>query len=237
MHSHDRTLIAKLGFADPDKREPLHELACQFLTQPETAIRFAIVSERPCQEINQTIQAEFQHFCSLTGNYRLGRQARYSFARFRILDALLETPISKGDRQYRTTIGFIDVSLKFCSTYTLSDFAVFSGFECSCCKKKFADWPEKGPHPENEFTSKSWNVNIEVKIARIPVSDAIRQIALYREYVPNVGWGLATPWPISQHEKKALDDLNIGHILLGEGFERFCQKAKELPNAKSDFVL
>ena len=30
-HAHDRTLLASLGFADPDKKDPLHDLACQYL--------------------------------------------------------------------------------------------------------------------------------------------------------------------------------------------------------------
>ena len=25
MHAHDRTMLARLGFADPDRREPLHD--------------------------------------------------------------------------------------------------------------------------------------------------------------------------------------------------------------------
>lgn len=35
MHSHDRTLIASLGFADPDKKNPRHTLACQYLCRPD----------------------------------------------------------------------------------------------------------------------------------------------------------------------------------------------------------
>ncbi len=35
MHSHNRTLIAKLGFADSDKKSPRHDLACQYVIEPE----------------------------------------------------------------------------------------------------------------------------------------------------------------------------------------------------------
>ena len=34
MHSFDRPMLAKFGFADLDKRNPLHDLACQYLIQP-----------------------------------------------------------------------------------------------------------------------------------------------------------------------------------------------------------
>ncbi len=37
MHSHDRTLLARLGFSDPDKKEPLHDLACAYLAEDTQA--------------------------------------------------------------------------------------------------------------------------------------------------------------------------------------------------------
>jgi hypothetical protein len=39
MRSSDRSLITSLGFADPDKRERLHDLACQFLGEGSVAPR------------------------------------------------------------------------------------------------------------------------------------------------------------------------------------------------------
>lgn len=39
MHSSDRTLLASLGFADPDKKDRRHTLACQYLAQPEVMAR------------------------------------------------------------------------------------------------------------------------------------------------------------------------------------------------------
>lgn len=38
-HTSDRTLLASLGFADPDKGDRRHTLACQYLCQPATAAR------------------------------------------------------------------------------------------------------------------------------------------------------------------------------------------------------
>ncbi len=41
MHSHDRTLIARLGFEDPDKKDPRHDLACQFLATEQNGSKLA----------------------------------------------------------------------------------------------------------------------------------------------------------------------------------------------------
>ena len=37
MHAHNQTMLSKLGFADPDKRLPLHDLACQYLGEAGNA--------------------------------------------------------------------------------------------------------------------------------------------------------------------------------------------------------
>jgi len=37
MHSHKRTLLASLGFNDPDKKDSRHNLGCQYLAQTRAA--------------------------------------------------------------------------------------------------------------------------------------------------------------------------------------------------------
>lgn len=39
MHAHERTLLGKMGFKDPDKKDRRHDLACQYLAQPDVATR------------------------------------------------------------------------------------------------------------------------------------------------------------------------------------------------------
>lgn len=41
MHANERTLIANLGFSDPDKKNPLHDLACQYLAMDENRLKIA----------------------------------------------------------------------------------------------------------------------------------------------------------------------------------------------------
>lgn len=81
-HSHDRTLLASLGFADPDKREPLHDLACEYLAEP-------IQSERLTRLASPRAAA--------AGEVRT--------------KSVLEAVISKGEGQYKTTIGFLDLRI------------------------------------------------------------------------------------------------------------------------------
>jgi hypothetical protein len=81
-HSHDRTLIASLGFADPDKHDQMHDLACEFLAEPTQAERIVRFVE---PQVDDRLSTE----------------------------ASVEVAISKGEGQYRTTIGFIDVQIEW----------------------------------------------------------------------------------------------------------------------------
>jgi len=85
MHSHDRTLAARLGFSDPDKKIARHDLACEYLLDA-APIAFGSKADK-CR-------------------------------------ARLEVPISKGHGQYKTTIGFLDVSGVFASANEASLFAI-----------------------------------------------------------------------------------------------------------------
>jgi hypothetical protein len=38
-HSHDQTLISRLGFSDPDKKLPRHDMACRYVARPEVLQR------------------------------------------------------------------------------------------------------------------------------------------------------------------------------------------------------
>lgn len=78
-HSYDRTLLATLGFADPDRRTSDHDLACEYLrTSPGVMERLVRTCVPP----------------DVKGLKWESRR---------------EVPISKGEGKYKTTVGFIDV--------------------------------------------------------------------------------------------------------------------------------
>jgi len=101
MHSHDRTMLARLGFADPDKKNPIHDLACQYVALPENAT--ALVAHTVLVRQVPVARTYTDH-CKLKGTVTMTPE----FSR-----AELEVPISKGEGQYKTTIGFLDVALRF----------------------------------------------------------------------------------------------------------------------------
>jgi hypothetical protein len=254
MHSHDRTMIAKLGFADPDKREPLHELACQFLTQPDIAAAISkTYSPRDSQE-ESSQKMEVKHLCP---KYVIGfrpadywvdvrRRVVYEYAGSRLTEALTEVAINKGSDQYKTTIGFVDVRLTFERDY-LFDRASEPTGTCRYCDEDASTllsatgWPT---NPRERYSHGGiWHLCAEVKIQRTPISDCIRQIGLYRSYggsrfsSEECIWMIVTPWPLTAHEMKCLTDQGIRHLRLGEKFETFCSKAKELPAGESALTL
>jgi|SRR5271166_246763 len=86
MHAHDRTLLASLAFADPDKKDRLHDAACRYLTEePQASEIVRLVETKPDCPVD-----------SVT-----------------IYNRSIEQPISKGQGQYRTTIGFLDGVIEY----------------------------------------------------------------------------------------------------------------------------
>ena len=86
-HSHDKTMLAKFGFSDPDLRLPRHDMACRFVSIYHAGVRDAAmgVTRNP--------------------GWRIGKYT----------NVWVEYPTEKGAGQNKTTIGFADVfaSLSF----------------------------------------------------------------------------------------------------------------------------
>lgn len=81
-HTKDKTLLASLSFGDKDKKDRRHDLACQYLTQPEVALKIAEVFGKGDEP-------------------------------WKFVESDLEIPLTKGQNQYKTFIGFLDGALNF----------------------------------------------------------------------------------------------------------------------------
>lgn len=131
-HAHDRTLIASMGFADPDKKDARHDLACQYLAQPEIAQR--VVRRFRHADLQSgayhgtewfEYDDKFRHGLPHDAGPRFGlgyhstsRHERVEFERTCELDTSprFEVPIHKGEHQYRTTIGYLDLVVPYTIT-------------------------------------------------------------------------------------------------------------------------
>lgn len=96
-HTHDQTLLTRLGFQDPDRKTPEHDLACRYLTQREQL---------------QKIAALYYPF-TIRWFARGGEPRETVFSKCVSGNAALEVPLTKGANQYKTHIGFFDVVINF----------------------------------------------------------------------------------------------------------------------------
>lgn len=83
MHSHARTLLAKMGFADADRKSPRHDLACIYIALRKNILMATIQAAMPGGVTVEDASAE------------------------------LEFQFSKGEGKYSTTVGWVDVWAQF----------------------------------------------------------------------------------------------------------------------------
>lgn len=132
-HSKDKTLLAKLGFNDPDRAGKwawMHDRACAYLAETDALVR--IVKSRDADG-SVTVT-----------NVRTS----------------LEVPITKGEGQYRTTVGFADM---------------LASADCSIV------------HPR--LGALRLRLLIEVKTRQESVGEWLRQMRLYGEYAKLIPYG------------------------------------------------
>lgn len=202
MHSHDRTLIARLGFDDLDKKDPRHDLACQYLALPENVARII-------EATNPSIE-EFQ-----------GCDPRLIGVTFSLCDPdrdiipiRLEFPISKGDGQYKTTIGFADIVICYIERRRRKVEYEYDG----------VSWVESDKVTESCGIRKAM---IEVKISIGPIGDVLRQVNLYKNYLDSLGRViLATAYDISESDAATLRREGVSHVRLGKAFDLWCERQR-----------
>lgn len=176
----NNTLLAKLAFADPDRKDPMHDAACAYVAYRSLDLYRKLISER---------QALLHHpgLFYDDGDYGFREYIGHPISRAKSAHEIL---IGKGDNAYRTTIGFADVVI---TGYRLIPEGI---------NESFFAW-----HPCDT------KLAIEVKWTETSVSDAIRQVSVYRDYTPWT-WAIAAPWPINAEQKQALDSRDIKFVRL-----------------------
>ncbi len=219
MHSSDRTLAAKLGFADPDKKDPDHDLACQYLASEEITRQLVEKFFRPriaaCGPVRKKVEDRYYGTTEVTGERRL---ICFEY------DAALEVPISKGEGKYKTTIGFLDVDINLCAETEEIGKQLIHKTQWRSENGKAVEhkWDETKDY-KNEHIYELRMI-IEVKVNPVGIGDILRQIALYREYCQATRWLVATTYPMKTIDVSTLEKSNIGHIQLGELFEEWAAR-------------
>ena len=196
VHSHDRTLLARLGFADPDKHDPTHDLASQYLAQQENATAL-ILNILPIIKHND-------HYNRISCSW----EPREFLPKLVVPEQ--ERPISKGEAQYKTTLGFIDLVLRI---------------TCQDCVARLEKERAATQGQKIKLTP-DWcaSICIEVKTTPVGAGEILRQLKLYREYVRADRWVLATTFGLTDPDLHALAGEDVHHVLLGERFFEWIKK-------------
>lgn len=199
MRTSDKTLVASLGFADKDKRDNRHDAACQYIAGSE--MFDTIAAHWPLEQIAKPYRTT--HVIP-AGAVETGVRT----IRCHQACAMIDEPIIKGEGQYKSFVGFIDVLIEGCR-----------------CVHEANIIEDDRPQPDR-FYSDSFFIGCEVKIGEIPVGDILRQIKLYRSFSLASHWCLVLAWQPSAYDVQAFENENIAVIVLGNGFYKYYNERK-----------
>lgn len=240
MGSSNRTLLAKLGFADKDRTSPRHDLACAYIAQNEEVLKRVMQAALPAP------------------------------LRCLAASAIPEHHVTKGEGKYSTTVGFVDVYATFsvgvpievrepvappvqepeqqsleeelralqkahpvygrerwAATATQAEYAGLLQWqreqEAAISDRRNARWgralheyaERAKAAPRGELVvAAEFKAVIEVKIAPCSSGDLIRQLRVYNEHVPHRperrGWGTPVV-PTAWREYLASNDTPMLH--------------------------
>lgn len=197
MHKQDRTLLARLGFRNVDRKNARHDLACQYLMQPEVAQR---ILDNWADGIPRTMRWQTGYQPHVTGELK-----RLTFER-----ATIGMPINKGHGQYKTTVGFADVVYRYKCVYESSyNDVVESQFSPAAMLVEV----RIEPCPLGDIVR-------QMALYREYFSSA----AYYARHHPIV---LVTAFDLVMDDVETLRVESIGHVRLGARFDAYYQRRKE----------
>ncbi len=229
MHSHDRTMLASLAFGDPDKKNPEHDLICQYLARPETVAKIgewlAKKVPLPTYEIAYPDEADGNRRCFLNKITTVHPPTGTASSEFHL---------TKGDGVYITTVGFLDVVFEFVREMDVVQDQMWR-----------ASTEQWGPLPEG-WTAKSrahrelpWRFFAEVKVARVPAGDLLRQLQLYKTFFnydgpPRRGMDdrlrsaapfgiVVAPWDMTESENAELVKAGFAFLKVGDDYRKWAE--------------
>ena len=171
MHSFDKTLLARLGFQDPDRKESKHSLACQYLCRENVAAKV------------------WRHFFDA------------DFVEDKV-ECGQEVCLTKGQHQYLSIVGFLDVVLH--SRQRKVDVVI----EVKIGRVDVAEIARQMEVYRQFIYQQSSG----------PVFDEVR-------------WLVVAPWQFHPEEKQLLKSKGVETLRLGAAFDAYCvERAKAKPD-------
>lgn len=199
-HSHQRTLLARMGFGDPDLKLPKHDVAVQYISEPQILSRLFEKLIAPSITSHRILD--------ITGHVT-GVKA--------VTDVKSEIMLTKGAGAYASTVGFIDLTAVCHYGFKVDDER--AGMFTESYGDSFVKRTANG----------SARLVVEVKITPETTAAILRQIGVYREFQPSewrngyepAYWIVATDFPITQQDALQLIQSNVYHVKLGSDFESY----------------
>lgn len=227
MHTHDRTLLASLGFADKDKRDRRHTLACQYLCQPEVAVRLwsrlypTFGEAMVLPEVVEMGAPPSEYGSSPPFDHPASCDVMWDGAH---TSATTEVGIYRGNG---FLVGFWDVVLGATAAgYGWAESVLEYG------RPRYTG--DHGPPLRRRFTPAPrrlmfGTMRIEVKANYVDVADIARQIEVYQSGTIREIHGerrpivVATCYTMPPADRETLAAKNIHHVYLGDGFKAYCR--------------
>ena len=251
MAATDRTLLARLGFADKDKNNPDHDLACRFLAEKEQAFQLMKIAY-PRFSTTKPVGPTRSRPITIRHHGPIdecGDDKGY-FPTEECLD--LDNPSRKnplrvitGQKTY--TEGTVDYREWYDVWWAKREFPLSKGREQYKVTIGFLDGLMCAIGFLERTVDEKWiyidptnmALAFEVKAGKETIGNILRQISLYREYMDGLGvderrecpyngriytqppFFVATMWPLTDVEVRELEAAKIHYVLLGPRFQEW----------------
>lgn len=238
-HSHERTLLASLGFSDRDRRDRRHTWACQYLARPDVALKVA-------GHLEPSWKAPVPTREPVTARTAKDAPADGRLCGLEFREAQTEVPILRGRDHL---VGFWDVQVKFGAkllgwreagamygppeTVEVMErtAGLFGGTWAMLAGVRPADPPTPKDvcigvryEPVDYPTPRA--MFVEVKAAPVDVGDIAKQMGLYMQFTAERSGTLfvvATCYAMPRTDRETLAAKGVRHVWLGDGFDAYCE--------------
>ena len=202
MRSMDRTVLAKFGFADKDRNDDRHELACHYLVT-----KIEDLSSRYMHWIRKDIE----EWRAWTKNDEIECQLE----RTEYLSKL-EYWISKGTGQYKSHIGRLDLLMTKRDTFAIST-------KTRNGNNDYKDFFEQHLAVEVKIgETKASDIISQIGLYRQYFDESYRDSEMVWKPCRTT-WLVVTAFNMTSTELKALHNQDIQHAQLGPDFTEYCE--------------